>query len=46
MADKNITLRIDEDVHKKIKLEATNQGVTIKDYIMKLVLKDLESKKK
>ncbi len=45
MADKTITIRITEDQHRKIKVEAAQRGLSVKDYILELVRKDLEQKK-
>lgn len=42
MAEKTMTIRLDEDLHKKIKLKSIQEGKTVKDYILGLVLKDLE----
>lgn len=45
MADKTITIRISEDQHREIKVEAAQRGLSVKDYILDLVRKDLEQKK-
>lgn len=42
MSDKTITIRIDEETHKKIKIRIANEGITLKDYILKLVNEDLK----
>lgn len=43
---KNIAFQIDDEFHKKIKIQATEEGKTIKDYIIELIKKDLEQKNK
>lgn len=43
---KNIAFQIDDDMHTKIKIKATTEGKTIKDYILGLVKTDLEKKEK
>lgn len=45
MADKTITIRITEDQHREIKVEAAKRGLTVKDYILELVKKDLDKEK-
>ena len=41
---KNIAFQIDDEFHKKIKIQATNENKSIKDYIIEIVKKDLEIK--
>lgn len=41
MPDKTITIRIDEELHKKIKIAIAQDGVTLKEYIINLINKDL-----
>jgi len=41
-----MTIRLDEDLHKKIKLKSVQENKSIKNYILGLVLKDLEEDKK
>ena len=41
MQEKTIAIRIDEGLHKKIKLKLAENGLTLKDYIIKLIEKDL-----
>lgn len=43
---KNIAFRLDDKLHMDIKIQATKEGKNIKDYILELVKKDLENKKK
>ncbi len=45
MSEKTITIRITEDQHREIKVEAAQRGMSVKDYILELVRKDLEQKK-
>lgn len=40
--EKTITIRVDEELHKKIKVKIANEGVTLKDYLVDLIKKDLE----
>lgn len=48
MAEKSITIRVDESLHKDIKVHIAKQGISLKDYLEQLVKKDLygESGKK
>lgn len=45
MADKTITIRITEEQHKDIKIEAARRGLSVKDYILELVRNDLDKQK-
>lgn len=45
-AIKNLGIPVDDRLHMEIKIQATKEGKTIKEYIIELVKKDLESKKK
>lgn len=45
MADKTITIRITEDQHREIKVEAAQRDLSVKDYILELVRRDLDQKK-
>jgi len=42
---KNIMFRADAELHKKIKIYTAEHGISIQDYMMSLVLQDLESDK-
>lgn len=42
---KNLIFKIDEELHKQIKIRAAENGQTIKGYITTLIKKDLETKK-
>jgi hypothetical protein len=44
-AMKNLILKIDEELHKQIKIRATENGQTIKGYITTLIKRDLGIKK-
>lgn len=43
--EKTITLRLDEETHKNIKLQAVLKGVTLKQYIIDLVNADIEKER-
>jgi predicted DNA binding CopG/RHH family protein len=45
MAEKTITIRVDEDMYKKIKVKVATQGITLKEYILKLIKEDMDSEK-
>lgn len=45
VADKTITIRITEDQHREIKVEAAQRDLSVKDYILELVRRDLDQKK-
>ena len=39
--EKNIGIRVDEDFYKKIKIRIAEDGITLKEYILKLIEEDL-----
>lgn len=45
MSEKTITIRVDENMYKKIKVEVALQGITLKEYILKLIKEDMDNKK-
>ena len=44
MAVKTITVRISEDLHKTVKIRIAEEGISLKDYIVDLIQKDLAKK--
>ncbi len=42
---KRIGIVLEECLHHQIKLQALNEGKTVKDYLTDLIRKDLETKK-
>ena len=45
MAEKTITIRVDDETYKKIKVAVAERGATLKDYVLSLIDADLNSKK-
>lgn len=43
---KNVAFQIDDDFHMQLKIQATKEGKTIKEYIIEIIKKDLEEKAK
>lgn len=39
---KNIVIRVEPDLHKKVKVYAAEKGITIQEYLVSLIEKDLE----
>ena len=39
---KTLVIKLDEGTHRKIKLHAFEHGITIKDYVMSLIEKDMK----
>lgn len=39
---KSLTIRMEEELHKKVKIKAVMENQSIQDYILNLVKKDLE----
>lgn len=42
MAERNIAIRVDEELFKKIKVRLADNGMTLKDYIISLIEEDLK----
>lgn len=45
MSEKTITVRVSEDLHKAIKIRIAEEGISLKDYVVQLIQKDLAKKK-
>ena len=45
MAEKNIAIRVDESLYKRIKVKLAECGLTLKDYITCLIERDLNPEK-
>ena len=43
---KQLSIRVDEEIHKQMKLYAVEQGITIQDYLTNLIKIDMEKNKK
>lgn len=41
MAEKTITIRIDDKLHKDIKVNIAKKEISLKDYLVQLIEKDL-----
>lgn len=46
MAEKTITIRIDDELHKDIKVNIAKKGISLKDYVVGLIKSDLYGKEK
>ena len=46
MPDRTISFKVDSEFYKQIKILLANEGKTLKKYIIELIKKDLEAKKK
>jgi predicted DNA binding CopG/RHH family protein len=42
MAEKTITIRVEEDLHKQVKHRIIEKDMTLKDYLVDLIKKDLK----
>lgn len=40
--EKNIGIKVDENFYKKIKIKIAEDGLTLKEYILKLIEEDLK----
>ncbi len=43
MQEKTITIRIDDELHRDIKINIAHKGISLKDYIVGLIKADLYS---
>ena len=43
---KCLNLRFDDDTHKKVRAKCFNEEISMQQYIMNLILKDLDNDKK
>jgi len=44
MPERNISFKVDEEFYKQVKVKVALEGITLKDYIIRLIEKDLETK--
>lgn len=44
MKKKNLFIDVDRDIHKKVKQAALDRDMTIRDYLLTLIRKDLKSR--
>ena len=42
---KNVSFPLEDELHMELKIQATREGSTIKDYVIELIKQDLEKKK-
>lgn len=45
MTEKSITIRVEEELHKEIKHRIIEKNMTLKDYLLDLIQKDLAEAK-
>lgn len=45
MAEKAINFKVEEEFYREIKIKVAKEGITLKDYIINLIKKDLEETK-
>ena len=38
---RTITIRVEESIYKNVKIKIAQEGITLKDYILRLINKDL-----
>jgi predicted DNA binding CopG/RHH family protein len=41
-----VTVKLDEELHKRVKIKMAHDGTTIQDYIVQLITKDLGLERK
>lgn len=44
LPDRNLSIRVDEELFRKIKVKIAMDDKTLKEYLLDLILKDLETK--
>lgn len=42
MIDRTITIKVEEDFYRDIKIRIAQEGITLKDYILDLIKEDLK----
>ena len=42
--DKTINFKVDEELYRSVKVHIAQEGMTLKEYIIELIRKDLEKK--
>ena len=42
MADRTITIKVEENFYRDIKIRIAQEGMTLKDYVLDLIRKDLK----
>lgn len=42
----SMTIKLDEELHKQIKIKAAMEGITLKEYVLGLIKEDLEKTNK
>ena len=42
MSEKTINIKTDEELYKKIKIKIAEEGITLKNYVTKLIEEDLK----
>lgn len=43
MPRKNVIIRMDEDLHKQIKIYVARKGITIQDFVLNLITDNLDN---
>lgn len=46
IATKTIAFRVEEEFHTQVKIQATKEGKSLQEYIIKILKKDIERKTK
>jgi predicted DNA binding CopG/RHH family protein len=44
--EKGINFKVDENFYKKVKIKVATEGITIKDYVIRLIEQDLNQNNK
>ena len=45
MSFRNIAIKVEEELFKKVKIKVAKEGITLRDYVIKLIEQDLEKDK-
>lgn len=46
MPERNLSIRIDDELFKRIKIIVATEDKTLKEYLLELIMKDLEKREK
>jgi len=46
LPERNIGVKVDDELFKKVKIKIAHKGITMREYILELILRDLEQGEK
>lgn len=43
--ERNVCIKVDSELFKRIKIKIANEGITMKEYVLRLIAQDLEKER-